>query len=355
METKNLKEWERELDICIRCSYCFEDCPIFKELGWESSSARGKILYAYGLLHGEMEPTEFIARRVFDCTLCRLCKEKCSAKVNITEIIEACRADLAKGGYLLPEHKQMLENVVSTGNIFGDKEALPPLQEGKTPLFVGCQYRARPNRTKGWVRLLEKMGIKPKVSEETCCGFPLKALGHRDELEKQKEAFKKLFPHKEAITLCPTCAAFLKEDYGIDAKHVVSLVLEKLDGLKPKSIGKKVTYHDPCDLGRGLGVFDEPREVLKKLGAEVIEMKGSRDLSICCGGGGGMLVSDVPTSDRIAEKRIKQALDTGADLLVTACPTCEQVLSKASARMSEKGEESIKVQEMFDLVWDAVE
>ncbi|MFQ5905798.1 MAG: (Fe-S)-binding protein [bacterium] len=354
MDTKHLKEWEKELDICIRCSYCFEDCPVFKELGWESSSARAKILYAYGLLHGEMEPSGFVARRIFDCTLCRLCKEKCSAKVNITEIIEACRADLAKEGYLLPEHKQMLENIVSTGNIFGDKEVQPPVQEGETPLFVGCQYLARPNRTKGWIRLLEKMGVSPRVSEETCCGFPLKALGQTEELEKQRETLKKLFPYKEAITLCPTCAEFLNEHYGVETKHVVSVVLEKLNGLKPRRIGKKVTYHDPCDLGRGLGVFEEPRDVLRKLGAELVEMKGNRTLSICCGGGGGMLVSDLPTSDRIAEKRIRQALDTGADLLVTACPTCEQVLSKASARMSEKGEENIKVQEIFELLWNAV-
>lgn len=354
MKTKHLKDWENELDICIRCSYCFEDCPIFKELGWESSSARGKILFAYGFLHGELEPSEFIAKRVFDCTLCRLCKEKCSAKVDITEIIEACRADLAKEGFVLPGHKEMLENIVATGNIFGDKEARAPVQDGETPLFIGCQYLARPNRTKGWIKLLEKMGVKPKIVEETCCGFPMKALGDREKLEKQKKDFKKKFPFKEAITLCPTCAAFLKEDYDIDAKHVINVVLEKLDGLKPKSVGKKVTYHDPCDLGRSLGVYNQPREVLSKLGVELVEMKGNRNLSNCCGGGGGMLVSDVPVSDRIADKRVKEAVDTGADLLVTACPTCEQVLSKASARMSEKGQGSIKVQEMFDLLWNAV-
>ena len=354
MKAEHLKDWENELNICIRCSYCFEDCPIFEELGWESSSARAKILYAYGLLHGELEPSESMARKVFDCTLCRLCKEKCSAKVDITEVIQACRADLAKEGFGLPEHKQMAENIVATGNIFGDKEAKSPVQDGETPLFIGCQYLARPNRTKGWIKLLEKMGVKPKIVEETCCGFPLKALGDWEGLKKQREDLKKKFPFKEAITLCPTCAAFLKEDYDIDAKHVVNVVLEKLDGLKPKSIGKRVTYHDPCDLGRSLGAYDQPREVLKKLGAELIEMKGVRNLSNCCGGGGGMLVSDVPVSDRIAEKRVKEAVDTGADLLVTACPTCEQVLSKASARMSEKGQGSIKVQEMFDLLWNAV-
>ena len=354
METKHLKEFENELDICIRCSYCFEDCPVFNELGWESSSARGKILYAYGLLHGELEPSEFMSKRVFDCTLCRLCKAKCSAKVNITEIIEACRADLAAEGYFMPEHKHMVENVEKTGNIFGDEEAKFPVQEGEIPLFVGCQYLARPNRTKGWIKLLEKLGVKPKVSEEICCGFPLKALGHRDKLEKLQKDFRKKFPHKEAITLCPTCAAFLKEDYDIDAKHVVSVVLEKLDSKKPKALGKKVTYHDPCDLGRSLGVINEPREVLKKLGAELVEMKGNKDLSNCCGGGGGMLVSDITVSDSIADKRVKQAIDTGAELLVTACPTCEQVLSKASARSADKGEGGIKVEEIFNLVWDAV-
>jgi Fe-S oxidoreductase len=354
METKHLKEFENELDICIRCSYCFEDCPVFKELGWESSSARAKILYAYGLLHGELEPSEFMARRVFDCTLCRVCKAKCSAKVNIPEIVQACRADLVEEGFYLPEQKQMVENIGKTGNIFGDEEAELPVQEGEVPFFVGCQYLARPNRTKGWIRLLEKLGVKPRIGEEICCGFPLKALGHRDKLEKHQKEFRKRFPHKEAITLCPTCAAFLKEDYGIDAKHVVSVVLDRLNGIKPRGEGRKVTYHDPCDLGRSLGVFEEPREILSKLGTELVEMKGNRDLSNCCGGGGGMLVSDIAVSDRIAEKRVKEAVDTGAELLVTACPTCEQVLNKASARLAERGEKSIKVEEMFNLIWDAV-
>ncbi len=354
MGTKKLKDWSGELDYCIRCSYCFEDCPVFREGGWESSSAKGKILYAYALLHGELEPSELIARRVFDCTLCRLCLGKCSAKVNITEVIEACRADLVEKGFYLPEHKTMVDNVLETGNIFGDKEAELPIQKGDAALFVGCQYLARPNRTKGWIKLLEKFGIKPMVSEEVCCGFPLKALGHTEKLEEHKKKFKKLFPHNEAITLCPTCAAFLKEEYGVNAKHVVNVVVEKLDSAKPKAVQKKVTYHDPCDLGRSLGVYEQPRQVLKKLGAEVVEMKTSKDLSSCCGGGGGMLVSDLPVSDKIAERRIKEAVATGAELLVTACPTCEQVLSKASARLSEKGEKGIKVEEMFDLVWDAV-
>jgi glycolate oxidase len=354
METKNLSKWGNELDICIRCSYCFEDCPIFKEVGWESGSAKAKIMYAYGLLHGKLDPSEFIAGRVFDCTLCRLCKSKCSANVDITGIVEACRGDLYKAGFRLPEHKMMVENVLKTGNIFGDEEARLPLEEGDMPLFVGCQYLARPNRTKGWIKLLKKLGVKPKVVKETCCGFPMKALGAIDDLKTQKEAFKKAFPYKEAVTLCPTCAAFLKEEYGINAKHVINLVLEKLDGAAPKKLGLKVTYHDPCDLGRSLGVVKEPREVLKKLGVELVEMNANKDLSICCGGGGGMLISDLPTSDRIAEKRIRQAIATGADILVTACPTCEQVLSKAANRLSEKGEPKIKVKEIFDLLWDAV-
>jgi Fe-S oxidoreductase len=128
METNYLKQWENELNICIRCAYCFEGCPVFKELGWEIDGARGKLVVAYGLLTGELEPSEYIAEKLFQCTYCRDCVERCSADVSIPDIIGAARADLFDAGYSYDSHKDLLKQIEKSGNIFG-KELKPPVFE----------------------------------------------------------------------------------------------------------------------------------------------------------------------------------------------------------------------------------
>ena len=348
MKVKYLKDWENEMNICIRCAYCFEGCPVFKELGWESDGARGKVILSYGLLSGEIESSKNIADKIFQCTYCKDCVERCSADVSVPDILTAARAELVDAGFASDTHKHVIENVKSTGNIFGDTEVISHEREGEIPLFIGCQYLSRPNKTKKYIKILEKIGIKPKVQKEICCGFPLKALGFEKEFHEHKKRFIELFHHKEIIAFCPTCTMFLKEEYGLNVKHATQVILDKM----PKAeLDMEVTYHDPCDLSRGLGIIDEPRGILKKLGVKVIEMKNSRKQSSCCGGGGGILMSDSPLSDRIAKNRIKQAIETGVDTLVTSCPTCEQVLKKAAAEISESEGKNIVVRNIEDILW----
>ncbi len=351
METKNLKSWKDELNVCIRCAYCFEGCPVFKVTGWETDSARGKTILAYGILTGDLEPSQYIADKMFQCTYCRDCSERCSANVSVIDVLAAARADLVEAGFASDTHKGMVKNVKETGNIFGDKEITAPVQQGEIPVFIGCQYLARPNQTKMYIRILEKLGVKPLIKAEACCGYPLYALGFRDELEEHKKKFLETFPEEEIIALCPTCAAFLHEGYGKKAKHITQAILEHLP---EKNLGLKATYHDPCDLSRVMGITEEPREILKKLGIEIVEMPRNRKTSHCCGGGGGILMSDVNLSDDIAILRIKQAIETGAPLLITPCPTCEQVLKKAAATVREKGEGNITVKNLSDVVWKAL-
>ncbi len=344
MKVNYLKEWLNELNICIRCAYCFEGCPVYKVLGWEADTARGKTVLSYGLLTGELEPSKYIAEKIYQCTFCRDCVERCSANVSVPEILAAARADLADWGFAYDSHKHMIENVKKSGNIFGDPEARAPKREGEVLVFIGCQFLARPNQTKLYLRILEKLGLKPKVKEEICCGFPFYALGFRKDLEVHKERFLKLFPEEEIITLCPTCMAYLHEGYGKKVKHITQVLVDRVPEV---DLGITATYHDPCDLSRVMHITEEPREILKRIGVEVVEMENNRKTSHCCGGGGGILSTDEKLSDRIAARRIEQAKATGADLLVTPCPTCEQVLKKAS-----KGE--IQVRNISDLIWKAI-
>jgi len=154
---KNLKKLEKEMNMCIRCAYCFEECPVIRELGWESSGARGKVILSYGLLTGELKPSQYIADKLYQCTFCRDCMERCPSNVEILDIISSARADIVDAGFATDTHKHVINNIKKTGNIYGDTEVISPEQEGKTPLFIGCQYLSRPNKTKKYIKILEKV------------------------------------------------------------------------------------------------------------------------------------------------------------------------------------------------------
>ncbi len=112
--------------ICIRCAYCFEGCLVFKELGWEADGDRGKIILSHGILTGQLEPSQYIADKIFQCTYCKDCIERCSANVSVPDILTAARADLVNVGFEYEAHKDLLNKIKQTGNIFG-KEIEPPI------------------------------------------------------------------------------------------------------------------------------------------------------------------------------------------------------------------------------------
>jgi len=347
-KSKHLKKYEQQMNMCIRCAYCFEKCPVIKEVKWDTDGARGKVIMSYGILTGELEPSQYIADKLFRCTYCRDCMERCPSKLEILDIFTNARAEIVEAGYASDTHKYIINNIKTTGNIYGDTEVITPEQKGKTPLFIGCQYLGRPNKTKKYIKILEKLGIEPTVVKEICCGFPMEVLGFKDDYEKHKKDFKKKFPFENAITLCPTCTVFLNEGHKIKAKHVIQVILDKL----PKAnLDMKVTYHDPCDFSRGLKIIDEPRKILNKLGVEIVEMKNTKENSRCCGGGGGILMTDQELSNDIAKKRIYEALETGTDIIVTSCPTCETTLKKAAQEVSEKEGKTITVRNIEDIIW----
>ena len=181
--------------------------------------------------------------------------------------------------------------------------------------------------------------------------MPYAVLGYKDELAAHKKEFRKKFPYTEFICLCTTCAFFIKKAYpDLKPKYVIEIIAEKLPQFDTKDIGLKVTYHDPCNVARGMGMVDEPREILKQIGVELIEMEHHGKQAECCGGGGGMLVTDKPLAERLAEKRIKQAQKTGVKTLVTLCPTCEINIRN----VAEKNEMKLKVKNVLDLISDAM-
>ncbi len=354
MQTKNLKKWEEDLNRCIRCGYCFEGCPIFKEEGWEVDGARGKLLLAYGLLMDDLEPSDYIAQKLFECTFCRDCVERCSAQVSIPDIISAVRADLYDAGFSYESHEKLLHIIKKSGNIF-DKKLQAPVYEGEKSVLLGCRLLERKEDSKKYLDILEKLGVKPRTFEETCCGMPFGVLGDKNGFLEQQKKFRETIPdiNEEIICVCTTCVYFIKNKYpDLKAKYVINEIVERLPDYKDKikNLNIKVTYHDPCNVARGLDMVDEPRWLLKEIGAELIEMPTYGKEAECCGGGGGVLVTNKKLSEQLAIKRVKQALETEADYLVTLCPTCEFNLKNVAAKF----DSNIQVKNVLDLVAEAL-
>lgn len=115
MEVKYLKPWESELNICIRCGYCYENCHLFKISSWESDSPRGKLILIYGLLTGAIEPTEEISRKIFECFYCRLCENSCSANISVTEIITDARKTLIEAGFDVEGTTALVDEEICSG------------------------------------------------------------------------------------------------------------------------------------------------------------------------------------------------------------------------------------------------
>jgi len=214
----------------------------------------------------------------------------------------------------------------------------------KIGYWRGCVTRERkPELAQAITSLLSKAGVNYVVLDErACCGAPAIVVSGSVELFKN-------FKHKVVdlinragvdlvISGCPTCTRVFKEWYSNDLPnvkfmHATELFHDFLSSGKLKIKRKLegfVTYHDPCDLGRGLGVYETPRKIVEATGLKIVELKNSRNLCRCCGGGGGVWFAYPPLSTEISRLKLEEAMETGADTLLSACATCEYRISSTA-------------------------
>ncbi len=353
----DLEKQKLETINCTMCGYCKAVCPVFIDVGWDSASPRGRMILAYGLLTGEIEPDLSIADRLFQCTNCTDCMRRCPSNAKCPDVVRAARREMVKLGFVRPAQKMLVDNIETTGNIFADPELNLPEQDGPNLLFIGCQHLSRPNATKKTIRLLDRIGIQVGIMQEVCCGFPLEIMGFTDAHAEQKKRFEDRFKSdsRPVITLCPSCLVHLQHHYQPSASHILQEIDRRLDSIPLTPQTGKVTYHDPCDLSRGAKIIDEPRRILKKMGYDLVEMTNSGNQSRCCGGGGGILTWDAEIADHLSKRRIEEAVATGADMVVTACATCEQTLKKGTRMYAEaSGTQPIPVRHLLDLLSKAI-
>lgn len=380
---------------CRGCMSCYSVCPLVESThGFPSSGAYGilRAIY-YGIKWDEVlgiEDKQELRDIVYACTTCKACELKCKssgAGVPIVELIEDGRRLLVEEMVgPLPNQSVVLKSIGSLGNPYGmlaeDRlNWLKAFSKGKNLscklipddgdvdllLYIGCTASYDESIRKvacSLLTLLEKMNIDYGIlKEEKCCGSPANRLGEFQMFSNISFENAKRFEEcsvKHIVTISPHCYNTFISEYPestkkIKIQHYTEFLFDMMrEGkLAPqKAIGKVVTYHDPCYLGKRNGIYEPPRTVLEGIpGIKLVEMKRNRQDSLCCGGGGGRMWAAVKESNRLSQIRLKEAMEVKADVIATACPWCHIQLEDAVKDTN--NEDKIEVKDIAELVADS--
>jgi Fe-S oxidoreductase len=346
-------------------------CPIYWHEPSFTFSGGGYIFLILALLDNKIDFNQSTADFAFSCAGCMACDSNCSLirsfppYVGIFDTIRLLRGEAVKRGFIPDTVKKMYDKVKKTGD-YGQasSQKFPDKinnDEADTVIFAECTHtRAQKDISAAAVSLLEKIGSPvSQFIERGCCGSTLYDFGFWEQLEPLAEAnWQKMkgMEDKRFVFINPHCQEFIVKRYPeilsdyipVNNQHISQLLADAFKGgmLKSKKVDKvKVSYHDPCYLGRGLKIYDAPREVLASLdGVELVEMARNRENSFCCGA--RVLGNYVPNlSKDTAKERIKEFKATRADLLITACAYCKDSFQKVMP-----GKDKAKVKDLIEFV-----
>ncbi|WP_452224361.1 (Fe-S)-binding protein [Lacinutrix chionoecetis] len=247
------------------------------------------------------------------------------------------------------------------------------MAEGKQPevlFWVGCagSFDDRAKKiTKAFVKLLNKANVSFAVlgAEESCTGDPAKRTGN--EFLFQMQAVTNIevlnaYEIKKIVTACPHCFNTLKNEYpglggSYDVVHHTQFLKDLLDAGRltiegGQFKGKRITFHDPCYLGRGNGVYEAPRDLIRKLDAELVEMKSCKSRGLCCGAGGAQMFKEPePGNKDVNIKRTEQAIETKPQIIAAGCPFCNTMMTDGVKGKNKEGE--IEVMDVAELIANA--
>jgi heterodisulfide reductase subunit D len=367
-----------ELDACTRCGLCIEWCSNCPEIGDPIGWPREKLLRLkaltrnrFGLralLRGPSEPAleriDVLSKAVYDCTLCARCAEVCPVGIDTRSLWVRAREEMVRRGRY-PEPFDTLRQMVTTQyNISGDDnqqrliwsenlEEVPEALRGKETAeiiyFVGCTPSFYPQTygiPQAAVTVMDTAGLDFALlgSDEWCCGYPLIIAGMGDEVSElirhNVEAVRARGAQR-LVAGCPSCyhtwiheyPEVLGQPLGFEVLHLSQLLVELIASgrLDLGEFPRVVTYHDPCDLGRNSGIYEAPRQVIRSIpGITLVEMEENRRYALCCGGGGDVAMCNQELVEGVARRRLQQALDTGAQVLLSACQQCKRTLMTAA-------------------------
>ncbi len=381
-----------DLDACTECGRCTAVCPantVGKQL-----SPRDIILDLRSLMRQDAvnsDQSSIIGtvpatapEALWACTTCGACMEACPVFIEQLPKIVDMRRYLVMEEADFPDTMQdAITSLESRGHPFKGTQAgrldwaeglnvktIGEVKDAEVLLWVGCGGALLERNQKvvrATAQLLEKAGVKFAIlgREEKCTGDPARRIGNEflfEMLAKENVETLAQYNVKKIVTSCPHCFNTFRNEYPqfggqYEVYHHSEFLAHLVDDGKLAPVAateQRITYHDPCYLGRHNGVFDAPRQLVQISSRTApVEMQQNRANGFCCGGGGGMSFVDEPKDKRVNQHRAQQALDTGADVVAVGCPFCMTMLEDGIK--ARKGERDVRVVDVAELLWQSVQ
>lgn len=358
-----------EMSGCTNCQACADVCPavaassdgklsaIYRMKGLEDILKSRTGLFRKLLRKKKLSADEHkqFSNTVFRCTLCGNCQEICPVGIHLKDLWVSLRHDLVHSRQYPKKIDMIKDNLNESQNVFAedndersewveDMRNAPDhgflRKKAEVVYFTGCVAAYYPLAQKipiALAEILETSGVDFTLlgKDEWCCGFPLLGAG-------LKELFQGFIEHnvaairkkeaKKVVFACPSCYQMWREYYPHEFEifHSTQFLLDRvLKGqIRLKNLDMSVTYHDPCDLGRGTRVFEQPRELIRSIpGITFTELSENRKSCICCGGGGNLEMIDPELATEIARRKIDEVVQSGAQAVVTACQQCVRTMT----------------------------
>ena len=358
-----------QMEACTGCFLCADVCPAVSATldgqlsGIYRLEEMRKIMRARSGLFQRLffkkkiseDQLKGFSETVYRCTLCGRCQEVCPSGILLKELWLSLRQDLVHSATYPGKVETINRNIAESHNVFNedneeradwveDMREMPDhgyiKEKAEFVYFTGCVSAYFPMVQKipmALTEILKSANVDFTLlgREEWCCGFPLLSAGLRDRLNdvithnieavRQKGA-------QAVVFACPSCYQMWRGHYPHEFEifHVTQFLKDLISRgrLQMKDISLTVTYHDPCDLGRGTQEFDAPRDVIRAVpGIKLVEMEHNREHCLCCGGGGNLEMFDPDLSSEIAKNKIEEVIETGAQAVVTSCQQCVRVMN----------------------------
>lgn len=374
--------------ICAQCGYCRSVCPVFDVLGWETTAPRGKIAVAK-TLHldngGAREIPDHFVQRLYQCTLCGSCMAICPTGINTRQLWLDLREMVGTTAVASDTFERLSQCIANECNITCEggeartlwtqrldvvPEGLIGQQGAEWLYFPGCVGSLFPmvnSIPRAFVQTMARAGLSFTTlgNDECCCGFPLLAAGMKEQVRQAvtlNVSRAQALGVQKIVTTCPSCYHTWKHVYPeltggtlpFEVWHATELLAElvKAGAFPLRYSDGPVTYHDPCDLGRTSGIFDEPRAILAGIeGLQLIEMARNREDAVCCGGGGNLEIVDSDLVAQIGLHKMGLIGDTGAKTVISACQQCKRTMTGAARAAKTR----VRVKDITEVVWDAIQ
>jgi len=370
-----IKEAGGEADkLCYQCGKCDTVCP------WNRVR---KFFVRRMINQAKLGVVPFESEDLWLCVTCRKCVDQCPRGVEIIDVMRAMRRLLVPDGVVpasIPNLRTIMTSLASVGNPWGQEPNDRPnwakdlevkeFSEGTELLYFPCCYPSYEPRLKkvsqATASILNNAGVDYGIlgAREMCCGESVRKAGNEDLFKRLVRENIKTFIDsgiKKIVVSSPHCYHTFKNEYSefkvnFEVVHISQYLFELIKKGKlqfTKEYGKKVAYHDPCYLGRHNGIYEEPREVLRKIpGLELVEMPDSRQESLCCGMGGGRIWMETAKGERFSDLRLQQAIGVGAEVLVTACPYC--ISQFEDSKLTLKDSEAIQIKDITEVIQEVI-